>query len=424
MEAHHRYASLQRVLRCCLVAVAGLGALLDYASWCQEEVGPARLLAEAGGRSGGQVSGHLPDSSKHVGSSVNEQLRELAGLSTRMPYYVLAAMAVLKPIVILGVLGAPTQRTTFYKQAMFILPVFVPSLAAAVNDFRRARIIYMTVGPSIWTKINATMVVFGASSNVTTVLAISGVISMLQISIKWQMMHQRPPPSDPQDEGLEQWKTEIDEGSKKAGGLTPCESVFLLPLGCATMPGFFAFLIFLPAAIVYFYIVMPVVLILVGCVSGVCGMPVVGYTLAARKTCCAGQQSQRLNEEQGGAAYAPLDGAADAWKALGETGDYTENFEFYERTGYPKDAVVGYLAGPVVGACLVPFVVLAARLYAGCGYWTSVVETWEDRHYRTWVSYMLDSSTDAVGNVQGRLPVGQEVLVLAQRWLVLLNHLI
>ncbi|CAE7497788.1 unnamed protein product [Symbiodinium natans] len=67
----------------------------------------------------------------------------------------------------------------------------------------------------------------------------------------------------------------------------------------------------------------------------------------------------------------------------------------------------------------------SARLLTGYGYWTALRDSWEDRHWHTWLTYLLNTGINALGDARGLTQgTAGDYLTLAQRWLEVVNSFV
>lgn len=412
----------QGCLRGRVVALSGiavLAAVLGYALFHEElRSGPVRLLKARGDGPGGTQPQAVTNATPLTMKSTSDQLRELAGLRIRVPYYFLLTTLLVKPLIMLFVVGPPSLRKTAVQEVVFFVAIIVPMLGTAVSDVRKVAFICLSEGPSIWVKANAAMISLGASANVTTGLTLIALYTGTFSEAKWRVALSSPAPPEPLTLG---WKDDVDARvrDEASASFGPCVDPYMVVIVSVVLPGIIACMLTAPAVVAFGYMVVPAALVFIGIVY--MSEPILRRALVARLACCPGARRK---------GYTPLEPekmeeCRRAWIAMGNSDeDFDTQRAFYEKTGVSFGAVSNYLWLPFLGALCAPFVPVAARLYTGCGYWPALHDTWEDRHFRNWLRFMLDSSVDNVGHLQRGLSAIQSGLELLQRWLVLISHLI
>ena len=119
--------------------------------------------------------------------------------------------------------------------------------------------------------------------------------------------------------------------------------------------------------------------------------------------------------------------AKEQWPSMTwrQNNPYDQEKECFEEIGAPLGAYQDYFLC-TFGMLIFPWASAAsARLLVGDGYWATLWDTWNDRHLHTFLNYLVNASLDGMGEVaEATTGTAQGALIMAQRWLVVLNHFI
>ena len=307
----------------------------------------------------------------------------------------------------------------------------IPFVAALKTDLELARMMLGLDEVSSWARCCGLLMILGNSSCLTSLSCQAGTQLVAMNAMKWRMVHSP-------HVGIELEPLDMVYRSTDAMtfGLGLC-SVVLLTLAAPCL-----LVATLPALLAYFYIAIPCLYLLLTssfpalrCL--LCGVRLSVSMRAALPDCPVKWLCSRDTQGVAGKEYVGLQDSLDYSERTRELwlerypdfDDYDEEKEFFDEMGATRQAYLSYFV--FTSYCLVfPWASAAtARLLAGTGYWAALWDTWDDRRLHTFLKYNINASVDAMGEAAEATETAHTEtvhgwLIVAQRWLVVLNHFI
>ncbi|CAE7342555.1 unnamed protein product [Symbiodinium natans] len=357
-----------------------------------------------------------------VPEPIGEHLARAAGLKTRMPVYLQTAAALLKPFLLALVLGPqrPGKKEPWHKPLQILILTVAPFVASFIADFRMTFHMWFFIDEEVKPtfRLLGTLMVIGNSPNLATSSCIAGSLMLTSRAHGWARQAQQP------------------QHSENSGPPTISERLLSILLPCVTIVGSICFVVtvfplslFLVSTVVaYFYISLPLLFMaaVFGYRIGPYGMlGLMKLRKAVTEVCCPKPSgSYELCDLQ------PSEEVLKAYaKGLPEGLDYKQMFledkEWVELTGSTYEGWAGYFLLPAIAAFFPLASSVAVRLSVRDGYWPALVDSWNDRHWNTWIDHLLATGTKVVGNAKGVAPSScHHYLEVSEKWLMVLSNLI
>mmetsp|Transcript_66038 Transcript_66038/g.123167 ORF Transcript_66038/g.123167 Transcript_66038/m.123167 type:complete len:449 (+) Transcript_66038:63-1409(+) len=374
-------------------------------------------------------------------ANIGEVLARAAGLKVRMPFYMLYISILIKPVLLIFVLGPPklNAEEAWHKPFQIVVLIIIPFLAALKADVLLLKNMFGLTGLSLWQRFCGALMILGNSSNISSAVCLVASQFLAVWHGIWLSCHSEGAGAKTKQELIEAGQKLMLE---KQGAFTrlvtgPIASVLMnlvvTPLMMAALPAVFA----------YFYISLAAFVVSVIVSYWWAPKLIKGLAEGSRylAACCSKDERHTyeassqiaLGSEEARKAWKNFSTVADAAAALRPGGlaegltamdnaEYDQDMEYAKAVGTPREPLYYYLMLSSMVLLFPTATVAAARLFVGSGYWPSLVDTWNDRSLETFVQYQVSAAVNAVGGAEETSHHLHPYLVLVQRWLVTLNH--
>ena len=290
--------------------------------------------------------------------------------------------------------------------------IVIPFVAALKADLELVRLMLGLDEVSSWACCCGLLMILGNSSCLTSLGCQVGTHHVAAVAMEWRLGH------SPHLHGNDIFDMIHSRTDAMTFGLWACS------MSC------------LPALLAYFYISLPLWFMLLSLAQEAPRFLLGGVRLSVSmraalpdclvKVLCS-REARGVAEQE----YAGLEDVLvytekerEGWLEKYPSQAYDEEKEYFDEMGAPKCAYFRYFFCTSL-MLLVPCASAAtARLLVGTGYWAALRDTWDDRHLRTFLKYNINASVDAMGEAAEATETVHGWLIVAQRWLVVLNHFI
>ncbi|CAE7178210.1 unnamed protein product [Symbiodinium microadriaticum] len=339
------------------------------------------------------------------GTALSNRLSKAAGLRVRMPVWLQFVASCVKPFVFALIFGPPRpgKEEAWHKPIQILVFVIVPAIWAFKADVVLIMGIVTSKSLTLWQQANAIFMVAGSSSNASSCGCLVGSQGLVADSMAFLKLHEDPTSS--REERRDHWETKVGWVTRATMQWNEIYAFF----GVGPL-----FILILPALVAYCYISIPFLFVTFA-IAGLCA----NMMRMVMSWWFHSEAEHRIQETTLEAQQA----WEQAWSFT--DGRYSRDKACYDETGSTNGGLGNYFTLSVLPAILPISTAAMARLVTGCGYWVALQDSWEDRHWRTWVSYLLDSGVDALGDAQNLTHGGvDDYITLLQRWLVAANSFV